>query len=200
MTIRTTTGSIQRYGCTRRWRRGPSVCTNGMLVRRDVAEAQIAALVRTKLYSIAAVDRLVTKVNARLRAQAPTAAAERGRLLDELRRVSQQLDGFASSSWKATPPPKSGPGWPKPSNKKRGYERSWDALRPRFTGVRCRSIRAMYSSIWRISAARLRKAACEPANSYRGTSSRSESTRSWTRRSPLPGPRSSAPAKGFWTV
>ena len=92
MTIRTTSGSTQKYGCTRRWRRGPSVCTNSILVRRDVAEAQIASLLREKLYSPSAIDRLADKVNSRLRANAPTATAERRRLLDELRRVGQQLE------------------------------------------------------------------------------------------------------------
>jgi len=33
MTIRTTAGSTQKYGCTRRWRRGVSACSNGLLIR-----------------------------------------------------------------------------------------------------------------------------------------------------------------------
>src|SRR5205814_1738013 len=91
MTIRSTSGSTQKYGCTRRWRRGPSVCTNSILVRRDVAEAQIAGLLRDKLYSPSAIDRLAAKVNARLRIQAPVVAGERQRFLEELRRSDQQL-------------------------------------------------------------------------------------------------------------
>jgi site-specific DNA recombinase len=92
MTIRSTSGSTQKYGCTRRWRRGPSVCTNSILVRRDVAEARIAGLLRDKLYSPSAIDRLAAKVNARLRLHAPAAAGERQRLLEEIRRAEQQLD------------------------------------------------------------------------------------------------------------
>jgi recombinase-like zinc beta ribbon protein/recombinase len=52
MSIRTSsTIKGQKYGCTRRWRRGPSVCANAILVRRDVAEANIARLLREKLYT-----------------------------------------------------------------------------------------------------------------------------------------------------
>jgi site-specific DNA recombinase len=94
MTIRTSAGSTQKYGCTRRWRRGTSACTNSLLVRRDVAEAQIVALLRDKLYSPSAIDRLVEKVNTRLRAHAPAAGAERRRVLDELHRLGQQLAGL----------------------------------------------------------------------------------------------------------
>jgi DNA invertase Pin-like site-specific DNA recombinase len=93
MSIRTSSKiKSQKYGCTRRWRRGPSVCTNAILVRRDVAEANIARLLREKLYTTTAIDRLVEKVNARLRAQTPAAVAERGRLLGDLQRVGRQLD------------------------------------------------------------------------------------------------------------
>jgi len=92
MTVRTSSGSTQKYGCTRRWRRGPLACANGILVRRDIAEARIAALLRKKLYSTSAIHRLVDKVNARLRTQMPAATAERGRLLDELHRVGHQLE------------------------------------------------------------------------------------------------------------
>ena len=92
MTIRTSGGSRQKYGCTRRWRRGPAVCTNSMLVRRDVVEARIADLLRDKLYSPAAVARLVDIVNARLQTHMPAATAARTRTLEELRRVGQQLE------------------------------------------------------------------------------------------------------------
>ena len=92
MSIRTSsTSKSQKYGCTRHWRRGPSVCANAILVRRDVAEANIAHLLREKLYTPAAIDRLVEKVNARLQAQTPAAVAERGRLLGDLQRVGRQL-------------------------------------------------------------------------------------------------------------
>ncbi len=92
MSIRTSsTIRSQKYGCTRHWRRGSSVCANAILVRRDVAEAKIARLLREKLYTPAAIDRLVEKVNARLRAQAPAVVAERDRLLADLPRVGRQL-------------------------------------------------------------------------------------------------------------
>ena len=94
MTIRTSVGSTQKYGCTRRWRRGQSVCINSVLIRRDVAEAQVAALLQEKLYSPGAVARLVEKVNVRLRAHSPVATIQRGRLLDVLRRVEQRLHRF----------------------------------------------------------------------------------------------------------
>lgn len=92
MTIRTGGGSTQKYGCTRRWRRGPSACTNSILIRRDVVEARIAGLLRDKLYSPAGVARLVDIVNTRLRTHMPAATAARTRILEDLRRVGQQLD------------------------------------------------------------------------------------------------------------
>ena len=58
MTIRTSAGSIQKYGCTRRWRRGAAACGNSILIRRDVVESQIATVLREKLYSAAAVGSL----------------------------------------------------------------------------------------------------------------------------------------------
>lgn len=92
MTIRTSNGSSQKYGCTRRWRRGPRACTNSILIHRDAAEARVAALLQKKLYSPSAINRLVAKVNARLRTRAPAATAERERLLGELHRVGQELE------------------------------------------------------------------------------------------------------------
>ncbi len=81
-----------RYGCSRRWRRGPTACTNSLLVRRDVAEQKIAGLLQQRLYTPAAVQRLVEKVNARLRALAPAVAAERAKILPTVTRVQRQLE------------------------------------------------------------------------------------------------------------
>lgn len=94
MTIRTSAGSIQKYGCTRRWRRGAAACGNSLLIRRDGVESQIVTVLREKLYSPSAIRRLVEKVNARLHAQTPAAETERRRLLDQLQRVKQQLLGL----------------------------------------------------------------------------------------------------------
>jgi site-specific DNA recombinase len=94
LTIRTSAASTQKYGCTRRWRRGAAACANGILIKRDVVETQIATLLRDKLYSPAAVERLVEKVNARLRAHVPATDAERRQLLDALGRTRQQLGGL----------------------------------------------------------------------------------------------------------
>jgi hypothetical protein len=94
LTIRT--GSRQRgdhrYGCSRRWRRGPTACSNSLLVRRDLAEQKIVSLLQERLYTPEAVLRLVEKVNARLRARVPAVAAERARILPALSRVQRQLE------------------------------------------------------------------------------------------------------------
>ncbi len=82
----------QRYGCSRRWRRGPTACTNSLLVRRDVAEHKIVSLLQERLYTPEAVQRLAEKVNARLRALAPAVAAERARILPAVARVQRQLE------------------------------------------------------------------------------------------------------------
>ncbi len=82
----------QRYGCSRRWRRGPTACTNSLLVRRGVAEQKIVSLLQERLYTPEAVQRLVEKVNARLRARVPAGAEERARILTALTRVPHQLE------------------------------------------------------------------------------------------------------------
>ena len=82
----------QRYGCSRHWRRGPAACPNHVLVRRDVAERKIVGLLQERLYTPEVVERLVEKVNARLRERIPTVAAERANTVAALRRVQQQLD------------------------------------------------------------------------------------------------------------
>lgn len=87
LTIRTGSAERgdQRYGCARRWRRGPGACSNNLHVRRDLAEARVVELLQAKLYEPKAVMRLAEKVNARLRASRPERAVERARLLERQR-------------------------------------------------------------------------------------------------------------------
>jgi site-specific DNA recombinase len=92
LTIRTS--GPHRYGCTRHWRRGPSACSNNVLVRRDLAEARIVELLKGKLYTPEAVARLVEAVNTRLRHRRPAASAERERLQAELVPLRRRLDGL----------------------------------------------------------------------------------------------------------
>ncbi|MFQ5947219.1 MAG: recombinase family protein, partial [Anaerolineae bacterium] len=82
----------QRYGCSRHWRRGPTACTNRLLVRRDMAETKIAGLLQERVYTPEAVHRLVEKVNARLRVLAPAVEAERAAVLRALARVQEQFE------------------------------------------------------------------------------------------------------------
>jgi hypothetical protein len=45
------TGRPQRCGCTWHWRRGPSACSNTILVGRDLAEARVVELLSARLYT-----------------------------------------------------------------------------------------------------------------------------------------------------
>ena len=82
----------QRYGCSRRWRRGASACGNNLHVRRDLVERRVLDLLRKKLYQPAAVLRLAEKVNDRIRAHRPERKAERSRLLEQQREIRIRLE------------------------------------------------------------------------------------------------------------
>lgn len=60
-------------------------------------------------------------INARLRANRPERAAERARLLDSNGRCASVSTASAGSSRRATPPPRSGSGWRRPSGMRRGW-------------------------------------------------------------------------------
>lgn len=96
LTIRSgkTSRGDQKYGCSRRWRRGRTVCSNGLLVRRDLVERKILGLLQKKLYCREAIDILVQKVNERLQQRRPEPAAERERLLCDRAVVLRRLQGL----------------------------------------------------------------------------------------------------------
>jgi hypothetical protein len=85
------TGRPQRYGCTRRWRRGPAACPNTLLLSREVAEDRVVELLKTRLYTPEGVAQLVEAVNARLRARQPGLTGEHERLQRELRDVQERF-------------------------------------------------------------------------------------------------------------
>lgn len=82
----------QRYGCSRHWRRGATACANRLLIRRTIVEQKIADLLKVRLYTPDAVQRLVDKVNARLRARGSVRHAERATLRAALTQVHEQLE------------------------------------------------------------------------------------------------------------
>jgi site-specific DNA recombinase len=82
----------QRYGCTRRWRRGTSACSNNVFVRRDLVERRVIELLQDKLYSPDAVQRLMLKVNHRLRQQRPALADRFTELSSKLSEVNKRLE------------------------------------------------------------------------------------------------------------
>jgi len=84
----------QKYGCTRHWRRGSAACANNVLLRRDVAEAKVFDLLRERLYTPEAILRLVEMVNSRLKALAPTTAAERESLEASLGQLRHEFEGY----------------------------------------------------------------------------------------------------------
>lgn len=92
MTVRT--GRPSRYGCARHWRRGAQACANNMLVRKDLAEQQIVALLKEKLYTPEAIARLVDAVNTRLRQVRPALAADREKMRKGLAVAQQRLEGL----------------------------------------------------------------------------------------------------------
>ncbi len=81
-----------RYGCARRWRRGPTACANALSVRRDLAEVRIIGLLQSRLYTPENVQALVEKVNAWLRARVSTLKAEQAALLTARGQVRGQLE------------------------------------------------------------------------------------------------------------
>jgi hypothetical protein len=84
----------QKYGCSRRWRRGTAACGNGLHVRRDLLERKILSLLQEKLYCREAVDDLVQRVNGRLQRGRPRLMAEQEQLLRERALVSTRLHGL----------------------------------------------------------------------------------------------------------
>jgi len=143
------------------------------------------------------VDRLAAKVNARLRAQAPAADAERRRLLDEVRRVDQQLerlrrfilDGDTSAkvrTWLAEAEQQEA--W-----LRRELERVETEVQQRPLQVHSGRVKQYLEDLH----STLEKGGLRARQLLQG---HIERTQFWTRRGPLPGPRSSALAKGFWTV
>lgn len=76
------------YGCAFRSRRGKAVCDNPVLLPQEAIERDLLEMLRQTLLTPATLDRLLSEVNARLRAQA---TATRPRLA-ELKKALAQVD------------------------------------------------------------------------------------------------------------
>ncbi|HLW58752.1 MAG TPA: recombinase family protein [bacterium] len=90
-------GSDGHYGCAAHADRGPTVCANGRLVRREVAEQKIVDYVFSDLFTPARLDYLTRAVNSALERtlrQAPDTAAQR---LDALRTARRELENIANA-------------------------------------------------------------------------------------------------------
>jgi chromosome segregation ATPase len=81
-------GRYYYYGCAYRARRGTSVCQNSTLLPQDAIERELLEVLQQAVLTPATLDRLLTEVNTRLRAQAQVSRPR----IKELRRALAQAD------------------------------------------------------------------------------------------------------------
>jgi len=81
-------GRYYYYGCAFRARRGTSVCQNSTLLPQAAIERELLELLQQAVLTPATLERLLTVVNARLRAQATVSRPR----IKELRKALTQLD------------------------------------------------------------------------------------------------------------
>ncbi|MGD0265512.1 MAG: recombinase family protein [Candidatus Methylomirabilota bacterium] len=82
------------YGCAFHARRGNSVCANATYLPLEATEQELLDLLLAKILTPATTDRLLTEVNARLRAQATAARPRLKELKGALTRVDRELANF----------------------------------------------------------------------------------------------------------
>jgi hypothetical protein len=85
------TSPYDRYGCAAHFDRGPDICRNGKLVRRDKAEAAILRLVSEELFSPTVIDYLTTQVNEALARRMMSSDSLRKQKQHELDQAQKEL-------------------------------------------------------------------------------------------------------------
>ena len=85
------------YGCTAHRDRGPSICSNGRLVRRDVVDDQVVRLVFDKVFSPDRLDYVIRQVNEALARLTSTGDAARHRWQRELDHAQKELENVATA-------------------------------------------------------------------------------------------------------